>query len=295
MLEEREQKIQAMGRSTWTNTTSLPGGRTFIASPTGIYSSYSNSPKTYSSGSTGSKSAVASGQNQGSNTMVSYVSNNNKTLPYKRFNAAELKERRRLGLCYYCLEKYSRTHKCQPTYCLLLGCEEMEEFMHYDVEGELKLMQFEAESQEIVEVTPEISFNALEGQFHPSTLRVIGSYGEQSVQILIDNGSTDNFVKSSAATKLNLPCEEIKPFRVQTGLDIVLRVQWLAGLGDIIIHHKELRMSFQWGEETVQIQGDDLLHEPKGKVKTEVPGNIPQILDKYSEIFEEPKQLPPAS
>ncbi|KAF7812849.1 Ty3/gypsy retrotransposon protein [Senna tora] len=356
MLEEREQKMELTGRSTQTKSHSLPGGKTYSSSLSGNYSSYNTPSKSYSTGGVNNKGAVNSGQNQGSNTVVSQASISNKTLPYKRFTAAELKERRRLGLCYYCPEKYSRTHKCQPTYCLLLGCEEMEEFMHYDVEGELKLLQSEVESQETVEATPEISFNALEGQFHPSTLRVTGRYREQPVHILIDNGSTHNFVKSSVAEKLGLPLEEIKPFRVQTGSgaylecknlcadmeliiqnhvfmvdlfvldlkgsDVVLGVQWLAGLGDIVINHKELRMSFQWGDGNVKIQGESLLiPEPingkgikrlaientltclfslqkvvelEGGKGAELPGKISQLLNQYSVVFEEPKQLPPA-
>ncbi|KAF7823703.1 Retrotransposable element Tf2 [Senna tora] len=207
-----------MGRSVQiVKSTSLPRGRTYNLSPVGSYnnSSSNNSSKSYNtSGGTGYKGTVSPAQNQGSKTVVGQASiNNNKTLPYKRFTAAELKERR--------------------------------------------------------------------------------SYGGQSVQILIDNGSTHNFVKSSIAEKLKLPLEEIKPFRVQMGSgvylecqyrcagmeiiiqnhvfmvdlfvldlkgsDVVLGVQWLAGLGDIVINHKELRMSFQWGEETVKIQGESLL------------------------------------
>ncbi|KAF7815228.1 hypothetical protein G2W53_029197 [Senna tora] len=62
--------------------------------------------------------------------------------PYKRFTAEELRERQKKGLCYYCDEN----------------------------EGEVKALEGDEQKvEEVIEVTPKISFNALEGQFHFSS------------------------------------------------------------------------------------------------------------------------------
>ena len=53
------------------------------------------------------------------------------------------------------------------------------------------------------EEIPKISLNAMEGQYHPSTLRMQGTCNEQPVMVLIDGGSTHNFIKATVANKLS--------------------------------------------------------------------------------------------
>ncbi|KAF7831007.1 cucumisin-like [Senna tora] len=231
---------------------------------------------------------------QGSNN-VSHNNTNNTIPAYKRFTAAELKDRRARGLCYYCPKKWVRGHKCTPTYCILIAKEEFDQMIDDEAEDsptESVVMDVPAEATGAV---PEISFNALEGQFHPSTIRVTGRHEEHTVQVLIDNGSTLNFIKRSVAEKLKLQLNEIKPFRVQTGngaflvcnhqckqvkfivqhhvfivdlfvmdikgADVVLGVQWLAELGNIVINHKDLTMKFQLQGQEVNLQGESILKE----------------------------------
>ncbi|KAF7828429.1 Ty3/gypsy retrotransposon protein [Senna tora] len=215
---------------------------------------------------------------------------------YKRLTADEIREKRRLGLCYYCDAKYNKKHDCPNRFYLMIGLEELEALLYDDdVEGELKTLSAEAppDTGQVLEITPEISFNALEGQFHPSTLRVTGTHNDSVVKVLIDNGSTHNFIKTGVAAKLKLPVQAIKPFKVQTGngaflecthkcvdfklliqdhvflvdlcvldikgADIVLGVQWLAEFGDITTNHKALTISFRRGDEDVRLQGEALL------------------------------------
>lgn len=113
------------------------------------------------------------------------------------------------------------------------------------------------------------------------------------MKILIDNGSTNNFIKPSTMDRLKLKrsstpkfkvgmgsevflkcnskCEEvtlnIKEHKFTTdlfilemkGSDIVLGVQWLIELGNIMKNYKEITMQFHyWGEE-VKIQGESML------------------------------------
>jgi hypothetical protein len=44
------------------------------------------------------------------------------------------------------------------------------------------------------EALPEISFHALAGTAHPQTFRVTGKVGNKELIVLIDGGSTHNFI-----------------------------------------------------------------------------------------------------
>ena len=57
------------------------------------------------------------------------------------------------------------------------------------------------------EQPPRISLNALAGEFHLETLHVKGTHANRPLLILINGGSTHNFIKGSIhsiARKLNL-------------------------------------------------------------------------------------------
>ncbi|KAF7822165.1 NHP2-like protein 1 [Senna tora] len=95
-----------------------------------------------------------------------------------------------------------------------MGQEELAEII--EAQGE-ELEADNLANEETEEVVPEISFNALEGQYHPSTLRLIGHCGDYMLNILVDNGSTHNIVKTSLVETLGLPKTTIVPFRVLTG------------------------------------------------------------------------------
>nr|KYP73805.1 hypothetical protein KK1_006461 [Cajanus cajan] len=77
-------------------------------------------------------------------------------LPYKRFTTAELRERRRQGLYYYCDEKYNPSHKCQAKCYVLLALEDLQDMCH--------TLSNDTTKDDITTnnaTTPEISFNAL--------------------------------------------------------------------------------------------------------------------------------------
>ncbi|KAF7831755.1 Transposon Ty3-G Gag-Pol polyprotein [Senna tora] len=204
-------------------------------------------------------------------------------------------------------------------------------------------------------ITPEISFNTMEGQFHPSTMWVTGSYNGRQLSVLIHNGRTHNFIKKKVVARLSLPTTATKPFKVQVGsgdyllcsekcslvtlklqdhevlvdlflLDIngtnvVLGVQWLAELGEVMINHKELTLTFQSSEGVTKLHGEKLLAiEPiNSKVvkkmveannisclfsmqvisevpptpQPDLPAPIQQLLQDFAVVFAEPKHLPP--
>lgn len=107
-------------------------------------------------------------------------------------------------------------------YVGLVGHEEIEEQLQ-DATPEENLFALEDEDYlNLMETTPEISMNALAEQFHPSTLRLTGKCAGQSVKILIDNGSNNNFITSKVAEQFKLKQTPIQGFKVGTGSGVSL-------------------------------------------------------------------------
>jgi hypothetical protein len=136
---------------------------------------------------------------------------------------------------------------------------------------------------------PEISLHAITGSSHPKTMRIIGTIGGKRVIILIDSGSTHNFLDSSVVQSSRLlvskesrvrvqvangeqilsegKCAavavEVQKFRFHTdffviilaGCDVVLGIQWLVSLGSILWNFKDLTMEFTIAMEMIRLQG----------------------------------------
>ena len=136
---------------------------------------------------------------------------------------------------------------------------------------------------------PEISFHTLTGWSTPKTMRITAKIRQHEVVVLIDSGSTHNFISEKVADMLHLSVVPTKPFTVKvangtplkcqgrfehvhvilqgipfsltlyslplTGLDLVLGVQWLEQLGTVVCNWKKLTMEFQWENQTHKLQG----------------------------------------
>ncbi len=61
---------------------------------------------------------------------------------------------------------------------------------------------------------PEISFHAMTGSSHPLTMRVLGVLSKTNITILLDNGSTHNFIDPCVVSKLRLPVIKDNHFQV---------------------------------------------------------------------------------
>jgi len=55
------------------------------------------------------------------------------------------------------------------------------------------------------EIIPEISFHAMIGTDHPQTVRVIGQLRNKKVMLLVDGGSTHNFIDEAIVSMFGLP------------------------------------------------------------------------------------------
>lgn len=66
-------------------------------------------------------------------------------------------------------------------------------------------------------IPAQISLNSLAGHIAPETLRLVGTISGQQVLILIDGGSTHNFIQEQLVRKLGLHCRQTTPLRVMVG------------------------------------------------------------------------------
>ncbi|KAL5856752.1 hypothetical protein ACOSQ3_004210 [Xanthoceras sorbifolium] len=128
--------------------------------------------------------------------------------PVRRITAQEARDKRERGLCFYCDEKFTPGHRCiRPQLFMMEDVQPGGDADDVD-------MEIEATSEEAI---PEISFHALAGTIHPQTFRVIGRIGNRELTVLIDRGSTHNFLNQMVVTIFGLPVIRDKVFQVTVG------------------------------------------------------------------------------
>ncbi|XP_056695073.1 uncharacterized protein [Spinacia oleracea] len=187
------------------------------------------------------------------------------------------------GLCYYCDAPYDRNHKCQFKEPQLFTVEIVGDQVEEVSEGE------DGDMGETDITEPLISMSALSGSQGFSTMRVRGVVQGKPIQILVDSGSTHNFVDLSIAQKLGCKVETIPPQAITVAdgnhlacqhickgftwtmqgisfeadvlliplgsCDMVLGVQWLSLLGPISWDFMQLHMEFYFNGKTVLLKG----------------------------------------
>jgi hypothetical protein len=120
-----------------------------------------------------------------------------KTPQPTRLTPQQLEERKEKGLFFNCDNKYSKGHKCGEKKLFYIDCEEEEEQEQEPSQDE----NVDAISCE--ELTPTILCNALAGISTPQTLKIEGYIKKKKVIVLIDSGSTHNFIHYKLAKALN--------------------------------------------------------------------------------------------
>lgn len=126
-----------------------------------------------------------------------------------RLSAAERAERSKLNLCWWCPEKWVPGHSCKGRFLVYMG-----EDMDSDDELEDGL-DGQAESPVISADLSHIY--ALDGRQREDDIELRGVIGDLPVRILVDTGSSHNFLHPHVAEKLALPLRQIRPFRVYVG------------------------------------------------------------------------------
>ncbi|KAG6397659.1 hypothetical protein SASPL_143829 [Salvia splendens] len=231
--------------------------------------------------------------------------------PIVRVSAAERADRTKRGLCWYCPEPYSRSHVCSKKFYALMGDDEESDSPRVEedpgTDEEAENMVISGDVSRVLVIGPKL---------RPRSIRVTGTIYEAPVSVLIDGGSTHNFIKPAVAEKLSLSLRTISPFRVFVGNgaslrcdyvslntpiylqgtcfdidlfllqvegpDVILGVQWLQDLGKVLLDFRDLTMEFNWKESPVLLKGED--RHPKRISYNNLFSLIGQ--DRESEIFE---------
>jgi hypothetical protein len=217
-------------------------------------------------------------------------------LKIQKLTRDEMVERQLKGLCYNCDDKYFPGHKCKEQNIFMAISEGISE---EDVETPLV-----SESPETTDITPPsdppkveptISLNALTGFSAPQTLKLIDYIKHRKVIILVDSGSTHNFIHHRISQETHCYIHAVNNFQIMIanggsmkcgrhcenvclqigvyhlkshmfainmgGCDIVLGADWLRTLGPILMDFKELTMQFDQEGHRYKLQGITLVHQ----------------------------------
>lgn len=256
------------------------------------------------------------------------VTQNNTPRPQVRLSEAQIAEKKRLGLCFKCDAKWSKTHLCPNASLQVLvvfnGMEvEVRDPDHIEVDEEDIVWEPQLGA---------ISLKSFWGLTSPTTTKMRGVLRKQSVVVMLDSGATHNFISPALLTRAHLKtstspgleivlgtgvsvqssgvCENVEVMIqgakfttsfivLELGkVDVILGVQWLRTLGKCEIDWEKHEYSFWHEGKQVTLVGDPSLHAPQSSLKTmqpeaEIPGTLMRVLKQFEEVFSEPKELPP--
>ena len=137
--------------------------------------------------------------------------------PIKRLSWEKMQRKRAQGLCFNCNERFTAGHRCQKPQLLLLEAHEGNVYCGDGTDQQTWEDDHGGEAAEVQEHEPklEITLHALTGWTAPKTMRVTAKMGPHEVMVLIDSGSTHNFISNRLANKLRLPVIPTETFLVR--------------------------------------------------------------------------------
>ncbi|CAA0810632.1 Unknown protein, partial [Striga hermonthica] len=236
----------------------------------------------------------------------------------KQLTPEEINRRREKGLCFKCEEKFMPGHRCKQAFVI--------EVANFDEEEtEVKEEPEPVDDIEAFNEEAEISMHAMAGIRGLRTMRLPAWVEDRQEIVLVDNGSSHNFINADLSYKLKLPTTKIEPFEVRVangerlqctksfhkvpikfqgiiveaglyalplvGPDIVLGVQWLEGLGKVITDYllESWSLDMEVNESLLRLE-KRRAHE--GKIKQQ-QRDVRELLEEFKGVLGEPKGLPP--
>ncbi|XP_061353237.1 uncharacterized protein LOC133298012 [Gastrolobium bilobum] len=203
------------------------------------------------------------------------------TVPVRKLSTEEIRKKRELGICFTCDEKWTAKHRCKAKMMLLIG--EVED-MGEEQEEEIVWGMEEPKGNRI-----DATLNSLSGSNNPRSIQLQASIGKQEVSVLVDSGSSHNFIRRRLAEEIRLPMTKSSKMRVFMGsgefllcdrkcsnvslniqghgfitdlwvielseLNVILGMHWLTQLGKVTHDYNNLSMEFVWQGIPVQLSG----------------------------------------
>ncbi|MCH81666.1 hypothetical protein A2U01_0002457 [Trifolium medium] len=208
---------------------------------------------------------------------------------FRQLTSTEMAERREQGLCFNCDERFSRNHRCKARFLLLIA--EDDEVLESGQTEIYEEVDHGLEIADPVAVDPaQLSFHALSGIQTAQTIRVLGQIEFNLVQVLVDGGSTLNFIQKRVVQSLGLKPnpspslkvlvgngEEILSSQVCQGVqlviqghmfevdlyvlglsgpDVVLGTPWLKQLSPVLMDYNSLTLKFQRNSQSIVLKGE---------------------------------------
>jgi len=233
----------------------------------------------------------------------------------RRLSPEEMAERRRLGLCFNCNDKYTRGHNRFCRRIFFLEGVEID-----DVANEAAAAAPDAEA-------PCFSLQAVAGVPVAGTMQIRVALGAAALVALLDSGSTHNFISEAAARRSGLPlrqrprltalvangervtCDGVirdAPLLIDgvafpadlfvmplAGYDVVLGTLWLGARGPIVWDLGSRRMTFQHQGRPVSWTGVACPSAPSLGATSEAGPLLDALLHAYGGLFADPAGLPP--
>ncbi|XP_023874530.2 uncharacterized protein LOC111987066 [Quercus suber] len=239
-------------------------------------------------------------------------------LPIKRFSPAQMEERKKKGLCYNCDERWAPGHKCKNAMLFLLDHVDL---VQGNVNSEIHSTEVEEKgyAEQIGQVgqdqeDAEITLYALSGTSTSGTMRVMGKINQRSFVILIDSGSTHNFIDAVLVPQLHIQVDTSQILEVKVANGDVIKTQGVCKAVPILLQGKEFLACSITRVESANSQlqdGDNFLKQSvkKGWIlqilvqlqpqmlfaegQVQIPEAIAALLKEYQAVFATPEGLPP--
>nr|GEY23607.1 hypothetical protein [Tanacetum cinerariifolium] len=253
-----------------------------------VYTNFRNVAST-SSGSYGGGNVTSSNNNP---LLALLATNQTSNSERKQLNKREYEEKRAKNQCFYCDEKYVPRQKCSGQMFVLevltTSDGEDDEFS-----GEECLVEeFRLVSQE---QNPQISLNDLSGITNFQTMRVKGQTNRQPIHILMDCGSTHNFLDVQKAKQLGCDLKATCHLQIFVAggsqlKKVVLRgtrqfeLQWMQGRPmSKQLEGQGKELYYVWSSVSL-----NLMHGNNQQLQTE----IQELLEEFNDVFAISKFLP---
>ncbi|KAL5579876.1 hypothetical protein UlMin_012318 [Ulmus minor] len=220
----------------------------------------------------------------------------------KRLPWEEMQRRRAQGLCFNCDDKFTSGHICKGPQLILL-----EGNIDDELEGDTKKVETNIPSD------PKISLHALIEWTAAKTMRVTAKIGTHDVVVLIDSGSTHNFISDKVAALLHLPVVPTAPFHVRVANGQPLKCQGRFDNIHILLQGIPFSITFYslpltrssaqiLQQASLEAISKDIRHtssifaiylQPTATLYQTIQPDMQTLIEAFTAIFQEPQQLPP--